>query len=112
MRSGKAQAQDIVDAVVGIEQTLAGVAFATFAESGVMQRAIERGLEIISEASRALPEEDKARFPEVPWPQIAGVGNILRHEYHRVEPLIIWNITKTHLPALGHAVRRMLAEME
>jgi len=49
------------------------------------------------------------RFPDVPWPEIAGIGNILRHEYHRVEPAIVWNITQTHLPSLARAVREMLA---
>lgn len=74
-----------------------------------MQRAIERGLEIISEASRGIPDERKSEHPEVPWVEIAGIGNILRHEYHRVEPVIVGNITQTHLPALGRAVQQMLA---
>jgi uncharacterized protein with HEPN domain len=46
----------------------------------------------------------------VPWSQIAGIGNILRHEYHRVEPVIIWNITETHLPALAQAIAELLAD--
>lgn len=74
-----------------------------------MQRAVERALEIISEASRAIPDERKAGYPDVPWSQIAGIGNVLRHEYHRVEPVIVWNITQTHLPVLAVAVQRMRA---
>ncbi len=73
-----------------------------------MQRAVERGLEIISEASRGIPEEQKANHPDVPWAQIAGIGNILRHEYHRVEPVIVLNITQEHLPSLARAVTQML----
>ena len=75
-----------------------------------MQRAVERGLEIISEASRSLPDDQKLQHPGVPWTQIAGIGNILRHEYHRVEPTIVWNITKTHMPELARAIQQMLAD--
>ena len=74
-----------------------------------MQRAVGRGLEIISEASRALPDDQKLQHPDVPWTQIAGIGNILRHEYHRVEPVIVWNITQTHMPVLARAVQQLLA---
>ena len=70
--------------------------------------AVTRCLEIISEASRGLAEANKAAHPSVPWNDIAGIGNILRHEYHRVEPLIIWNITVEHLPVLADAVEKLL----
>ena len=63
-----------------------------------------------SGSSRGIPDEGKAEYPEIPWQQIAAIANVLRHEYHRVEPLLIWNITQEHLPALGAAVARMLQE--
>jgi uncharacterized protein with HEPN domain len=43
--------------------------------------AVTRCLEIISEASRLLPDDLKARHPDVAWKQIAGAGNIYRHDY-------------------------------
>jgi len=110
VRDPKLRLDDIAAALDGIEQTLAGVDFEMFEQSWSTQRAIERGLEIISEASRGIDGDAKARFSDVPWDQIAGIGNILRHEYHRVEPLIIWNITRTHLSALALAVRLMLSD--
>lgn len=108
MRSARVRLEDIAEAISGIEQTLAGADLATFSDSWAMQRAVERGLEIISEASRGIPEAEKAAHPQVRWAQIAGIGNILRHEYHRVEPTIVWNITQTHLSGLALAVQRML----
>jgi len=57
-----------------------------------MQRAVERGLEIISEATRHIPDDYKALAPEIPWPQIAAIGNLLRHEYQRADNSAIWNI--------------------
>jgi uncharacterized protein with HEPN domain len=102
----------MVEALDGIAQTLSAADFNSFQGSWQMQRAVERGLEIISEASRAIADQEKLRYPDVPWSQIAGIGNILRHEYHRVEPLIVWNITQTHLAALDAAIRAMLADSE
>ncbi|MHB8283938.1 MAG: HepT-like ribonuclease domain-containing protein [Caulobacteraceae bacterium] len=112
MRSGRIRLEDISEAITGIEQTLTGVDLEAFSQSWLIQRAVERGLEIVSEASRSIPDELKAKFPSVPWHQIAGIGNILRHEYHRVEPAIIWNITKVHLPVLSSSVKQMLMRPE
>ena len=46
--------------------------------------AVTRCLEIISEASRRLPDDMKARHPTIGWKQIAGAGNIYRHDYEDV----------------------------
>ena len=108
MRSAQVRLEDIAEAVAGIQAALAGLVFDDFAQSWALQRAVERGLEIISEASRAIAESSKAAHPSVPWNDIAGIGNILRHEYHRVEPLIIWNITVEHMPVLEAAIAELL----
>lgn len=109
MRSARVRLEDIAEAIAGIRSTLANQSFDVFAQSWALQRAVERGLEITSEASRAIPEDTKSSYPEVPWADIAGIGNILRHEYHRVEPLIVWNITVEHPPALAAVISTLLA---
>jgi uncharacterized protein with HEPN domain len=103
-RSARARRDDIREALVGIETTLEGVSFETFATSWQLQRAIERGLEIISEASRSLPDELKQHAPQIPWRAISAIGNILRHEYQRVETRLVWNIAEQHLRPLRAAV--------
>jgi uncharacterized protein with HEPN domain len=59
VRSPAVRLQDIADAVAGIDGVLAGADLATFSQSWPMQRAVERGLEIISEASRGIPDDLK-----------------------------------------------------
>jgi len=50
---------------------------------------IERCIEVISEASRRLPEAWKARHPHIRWRNVADIGNVLRHEYDGViEPIL------------------------
>jgi uncharacterized protein with HEPN domain len=76
-----------------------------------MRRAVERELEIISEASRHIPADLQEVAPEVPWREIAGIGNVLRHEYQRVADKIVWNVVERHVDPLRDAVGRLLARL-
>jgi uncharacterized protein with HEPN domain len=99
---------DTRDAIRGIADLTAGVSYEAFVQNWGMQRAVERGLEIISEASRHVPDDYKALASDIPWRQIAGIGNLLRHEYQRTDSLLIWNIVSEHLPSLAEAVNRLI----
>jgi len=55
-----------------------------------------------------LPEELKERHPEVPWPKVAAIGNIPRHEYQRVAPAILWRVAHRELTPLEAACREEL----
>lgn len=70
--------------------------------------AIERSIEIVSEASRHVPEVARSRFPDIPWPEIASIGNKLRHEYNRVDDLIIWRVATESLPKLRPVILAIL----
>jgi uncharacterized protein with HEPN domain len=70
---------------------------------------VERGVEILSEASRHLPDGVKARHPEIPWRKVAGIGNILRHSYERIAPDILWKLALDDLELLAVVCRQELA---
>jgi len=61
---------------------------------------VTRYLEIISEASRRLPEELKARHPISPWADMAGAGIVFRHDYEDVQHKLVWGTVHNRLPAL------------
>jgi uncharacterized protein with HEPN domain len=84
MVSAVPRLSDIVEAIEHIRTETAGVTLDAFEPDWRKRWLMERGLEIISEASRHLSDELKARHPEIPWSKVAGIGNILRHEYERV----------------------------
>lgn len=50
-------------------------------------------------------------YPEVPWRQVAGIGNVLRHEYQRIEARLTWNVVGEHLGPLETAIRAALADL-
>ena len=71
--------------------------------------AVTRCLEIISEASRRLPDEMKARHPSIAWRNMAGAGNIYRHEYEDVAASRVWEAVKLALPPLHIVIEQELA---
>ena len=66
----------------------------------VLALAMERAIEIISEASRHIPDDLKATASEITWRQIAGIGNVLRHDYQAVRPAILTSVIERDLPGL------------
>jgi uncharacterized protein with HEPN domain len=62
--------------------------------------AVTRCLEIISEASRRLPDDVKARHPAIAWKQMAGAGNVYRHDYEDVAAEFVWETVVPALPPL------------
>jgi uncharacterized protein with HEPN domain len=66
--------------------------------------AVTRCLEIISEASRRLPDEMKARHVAIGWKQMAGAGNIYRHDYEDVAAELVWETVQRALPPLRAAI--------
>ena len=71
--------------------------------------AVTRCLEIVSEASRRLPDDLKARHPSIPWKQIAGAGNVYRHDYEDVAARFIWDTLQLALPPLRVVIEQELA---
>jgi uncharacterized protein with HEPN domain len=94
----------ILEAADGIEQATRGKTLDDYSTDWLLRHGIQRGLEIISEASRRIPAGLQADQSQVPWAQIAAIGNVLRHEYHRVSDTIVWNVVSEHLPPLKVAV--------
>jgi uncharacterized protein with HEPN domain len=71
--------------------------------------AVTRCLEIISEASRRLPDDLKARHPSIAWRQMAGAGNVYRHDYEDVAAQFVWDTVQRALPPLRAVVEPELA---
>jgi uncharacterized protein with HEPN domain len=73
---------------------------------------VQRAIEIISEASRRIPDEIKATRPEIEWRSIASIGNFLRHEYHTISDKVIWDVVQVDLPSLKIAVDAIAAALK
>ena len=106
---------DIVEAIERIRSVLRDTPLETFETDWQKQWLVERGVLIVSEASRHLTNELKTRHPEIPWTKVAAIGNVLRHSYESVAAPIMWKLVQVDLRVLQDVcqtelTRAMLAE--
>jgi uncharacterized protein with HEPN domain len=81
----------------------------SFCDDTMRVYAVTRCLEIISEASRRLSAALKARHPSIAWREMAGAGNIYRHEYEDVAARRVWETVQLALPPLRAVIEQELA---
>ena len=99
----------ILTAIEDIRLMLADRTLVEFASDRILMMAVERSFEIMSEASRYVPADLKEAEKEIDWQKLADLGNRLRHAYHRIDPVILWNIAENDLEPLKRFVERIVA---
>jgi uncharacterized protein with HEPN domain len=103
--------QHIRDAIVQIEEYVAGLNQDTFIASAITRDAVIRQLEIVGEATKRVSAGLRAKHAEVPWPTIAGMRNKLIHDYFGVDLEAVWVTTQADLPALKRQIQSILTEI-
>src|SRR5208337_5470850 len=93
-----------------IERYIAGVSFDEFIQRDQLVDAVERNIEKIGEAAAAVPEEIRARHPDVPWKTIVGLRNKVIHHYFAVDHDVIWQIATKNIPATKGKIAEILRE--
>ena len=110
-REVRAHLLDIQESIVNIDFFLKEVEFETYCADLKTKSAVERQMQIISEASLRLKDGENL-CPEIDWKGLRGMGNVLRHGYHKVEDRIVWDTVKLDLPLLKVYVDRLLSREE
>ncbi len=100
---------DIQESIGNIEFFLKEVDFEAYRADLKTKSAVERQMQIISEAAGRLKDEGERLCPEIDWRGLRGMGNVLRHGYHKVEDRIVWDTVKLDLPPLKACVDRVLS---
>ena len=101
----------ILDAVRKIE-SYASVGRDVFMKESHWQDAVIRQLEVIGEATKRLSLELRSDHPDIPWRRIAGMRDVLIHDYMGVDLAAVWEVTQRGLPGLKGRVENILRESE
>ena len=92
-----------------LQEMAARMTLESFKRDPIARRAAAYAIQTISEAVRRIPDDWLSDYPVMPWEQIRGIGNRIRHEYFRLDDAILWDVMATDTPQLRTVVEEMLA---
>lgn len=92
--------EHILESIAFIEQYTNDIDIKAFMAEQQKQDSVLRRLEIIGEAVKNLPDGFKKQYPDIPWKKIAGMRDILIHDYFGVDLMQVWNTVKKEIPKL------------
>ncbi|MFH1782961.1 MAG: DUF86 domain-containing protein [Candidatus Omnitrophota bacterium] len=104
MRDYKLYLDDILQAIEKIEKYTKGLDAVKLKAQDLIVDGVVRNLEIIGEAAKNIPQDLKKKHPDIEWRKIAGLRDILAHEYFGIDLEILWDIVKNKLPELKNKV--------
>jgi uncharacterized protein with HEPN domain len=83
-----------------------------FLQDELIQDAVLRNFEVIGEAAKRLDDVYRANHPEIPWRAIAGLRDVLIHQYEEVDLAKVWAIVEKDLPSLRQSIADLLPPLE
>jgi uncharacterized protein with HEPN domain len=110
-RDEKVYLQHILDAIDRIDQYLDRVDEVEFYRLNLVQDGVIRQLEIIGEAVKHLTDQFRARYPHVPWQDIAGTRDKLIHDYFGVDVEKVWVMVQDDIPGLKAEIKEILGKL-
>lgn len=104
--------QDILEAIADIETFTAGIDFAAFQQNREKVLAVVKAIEILGEAVKKISEDIRSRYPEIPWKAIAGMRDVLVHEYWGIDLNVVWATVQEGIPPLKIVIREIQEELK
>ena len=111
MRDPKERLRDILEAIAAIERHIHR-GRAAFERDELLQGWFVRNLQIIGEAVRTLPGDVRTLAPEIEWPKIVGMRNVLVHGYFDIDTAIVWEAASRDALALKPRIEKLLQRLE
>jgi uncharacterized protein with HEPN domain len=91
---------DMLGSVNEAEEFVKGMDFGSFIKDSKTRNAVVRSLEVLGEAAKHIPKEIRDKHPAIPWKKVAGLRDIIAHEYFGIDMKIVWKIVKEDIVAI------------
>jgi uncharacterized protein with HEPN domain len=92
-----------------LRSSIAGVSAEEFARNAILKRACVRAIEVIGEATKRVPETFRAKYPDVEWKKMAGMRDILIHEYFGVDYSVVYDVAFSKAAVLSRQIEKVIA---
>lgn len=107
-RDNETHLRDILEGIEHIETFLVDIDFHAYRTDAKTRSAVERQMQIITEAAKRLGDQAEILCPGPDWKGFCRMGDVLRHSYHKVDDEIVWNTVKDELPPMREAILRVM----
>ena len=100
--------EDMLLSMIRIKEYINDYDLKSFKLNYMIVDAVIRNFEIIGEASKNIPTEIKAKYPDIPWNKMYGLRNLISHEYFGVDYEMLWEIAKKNLPGNQKVLEKII----
>ncbi len=104
--------EDILNAMEKADIFIKEMGYENFINDEKTVYAVIRALEIIGEATKHIPDEARQNYPEIPWTDMAGMRDVLIHDYVGVDVETVWLTVKDKIPQIKPLIERMVKDLK
>ena len=98
----------IFNAITEVDEFTSGMTYDNFEEDRKTNNAVIRSLEVLGEATKHIPASFRNEHPDISWSKMAGMRDVLIHNYMRVDLLAVWKVSKERLPEIRPAIEKLV----
>ena len=100
--------EDMIDCMNKIQEYIGDLSYEEFSTKNIVIDAVVRNLEVIGEAAKNVPVGVREKHAQIPWRQMAGLRNILIHEYFGIDLNIVWTIATKDIPKAKKQIKELI----
>jgi uncharacterized protein with HEPN domain len=107
MKSDSIYIEHILNSINSIQEYISGLSLEIFLDDRKTQDAVVRQFEIIGEATKRISSDFQDNHPNIPWSQMAGMRDVLIHDYIDVNFEIVWKTAIENIPVVKEAILKL-----